>query len=103
METAVFLCLRKSILYCYRLQAVPPRPALNSSRCLLLPALIRESEKRQGEERERERETDREMMGGEEERGPGHNELYVEECGGNITAVQLIPELYQLQSGSTQR
>lgn len=49
METAVFLCLRKSILYCYRLQAAPPRPALNSSRCLLLPGLIRDSEKRQGE------------------------------------------------------
>lgn len=73
----------------------PPRPELNSSRCLLLPGLIREWEKQDGG-RERE-------MRGEKNRVHGHNELYVEECGRNITAIQLIPGVYQLQTGSADR
>lgn len=74
-----------------------PRPALNSSRCLLLLGLIREREREKTGGREKGRRR------GREEKSPGHNELYVEECGKNITVVQLIPGLYQLQSGSTQR
>lgn len=69
------------------------RPARNSSHCLLLPRLIRESERTQGERRE----------SGGDEREKKRDLVPVNFLQRNMTAVQLIPELYQLQSGSTQR